>query len=446
VIVWQNLHPLLEDRAGEFLDTVAARKLGGSPNVARLMPRVVERILARGRTNPELALSLFTMLTEGQEPAPEAARRCLAVLAGKVHSGETGAAEAEALRRRMGPVLRRLLARSSADPLHLDAAVLAASLRDPAGLEVARKAFASPGQPEATRLKALEALVAARDPAVLDAVAPVLADHKGLSVTFRGEVLGALGKLDDPEVATLVLADYPRMEPELRPQALELLTQRAAWSKQLLGAIARKEVSASDLNVNQIRKLLTSHDPDLVRQARALWGTVREGRNPEREKVVAQMGALLRRRRGDPFAGAQVFRKLCGQCHKIYGEGQDVGPDITVNGRGSFEQLLSNVFDPSLVIGTAYQATTVTTARGRSLTGLLVEDSPSRVVLKTEGGKLETVPRDEVEEMTVSKVSLMPEGIEQQLKPQEIVDLFAFLTIDKPPGDPTARKLPGTPR
>ena len=49
----------------------------------------------------------------------------------------------------------------------------------------------------------------------------------------------------------------------------------------------------------------------------------------------------------------EVFKKLCAQCHKIYGEGQDVGPDITLNGRGSFEQLLSNVFDPSLVIGAA---------------------------------------------------------------------------------------------
>jgi hypothetical protein len=47
--------------------------------------------------------------------------------------------------------------------------------------------------------------------------------------------------------------------------------------------------------------------------------------------------------------------------------------------------------------------------------------------------------------MAVSKVSLMPEGVEKQLKPQEIADLFAFLCLDKPPSDPTAKRIPGTP-
>ena len=46
----------------------------------------------------------------------------------------------------------------------------------------------------------------------------------------------------------------------------------------------------------------------------------------------------------------------------------------------------------------------------------------------------------------MSKVSLMPEGMEKQLKPQEIADLFAFLVLDKPPSDPTARRIPGTPK
>jgi hypothetical protein len=48
--------------------------------------------------------------------------------------------------------------------------------------------------------------------------------------------------------------------------------------------------------------------------------------------------------------------------------------------------------------------------------------------------------------MNVSRVSLMPEGIEKQLKPQEIADLFAFLVLDRPPDDPAARKIPGAPR
>jgi putative heme-binding domain-containing protein len=148
---------------------------------------------------------------------------------------------------------------------------------------------------------------------------------------------------------------------------------------------------------------------------------------------------------GDAKAGRLVFNKVCGQCHKMHGEGQEVGPDITVNGRASFEQLLSNVFDPSLVIGADYQAVTVSTTKGRVLTGLLVEDSKERVSLKVQGGKLEIVPRAEVEEIQRSKVSLMPEGLEKQIPSNEIRDLFAYLLLDKPPEDSKAKKIPGAP-
>jgi hypothetical protein len=104
--------------------------------------------------------------------------------------------------------------------------------------------------------------------------------------------------------------------------------------------------------------------------------------------------------------------------------------------------LLSNVFDPSLVIGAAYQALTVATTDGRVLSGLLAEDNDQRIVLKTQGGKLETVARADVDEIKISSLSLMPEELEKQLQPQELADLFAFITLDKPPGDPTARQLP----
>jgi putative heme-binding domain-containing protein len=85
----------------------------------------------------------------------------------------------------------------------------------------------------------------------------------------------------------------------------------------------------------------------------------------------------------------------------------------------------------------------VATTDGRVLTGLLAEDGKERVVLKIQGGKLETIPRSQIDEMKTNPLSLMPEEIEKQFAPQEIADLFAFLCLDKPPSDPTARPLPG---
>ncbi len=294
------------------------------------------------------------------------------------------------------------------------------------------------------RLRALEALVSARDPKIVDVAGEVLGDAN-TSKLLRAQILAALGRLEDPRVADAVLWVYAKLELDLRPAAIDLLTQRPTWGKQLLKAMEAKNVPPVVLSVNQVRKLLANKDQEIAELIKKQWGTLRDDRNPEREKVVKEMKDFLTHSKGDPTKGFKVFETVCAKCHKIHGEGQDVGPDITNNGRSTFDQLLSNVFDPSLVIGAAYQATTVTTVRGRAISGLLVEDSPARIVLKLEGGKLETIPREQIDEVNISKVSLMPEGLEKQLKPQELADLFAFLCLDKPPSDATARKIPGAP-
>jgi putative heme-binding domain-containing protein len=443
-IVWQNLHPLLQDHAEQFLDALAPINLGKHPAVANLMPRVVERLLDRRKKEPGQIVRLFGMLQKSPATHP-AARQVLALLAARVQNGEIQGETLNELRKQFAPILSRLLVEKPAGPLRLDAAMLTVSLGESAGRDIVGAALTAKDLPESERQRALDALVAAHDSSVLDAASGILADVKGQPLSLRGRVLEALGKLDEPRVASVVLNDYPEMEPDLRPRAIELLTQRGAWGRQLVRAVLDKKVPAGAVNVNQVRKLQGIKDAELARQVRAIWGTVREGRNPEREKVVADMRNFLRARRGDARKGAVVFKTLCAQCHKIYGEGQEVGPDLTSNGRASFDQLLSNVFDPSLVIGASYQATTVETKQGRTLTGLLVENGPQRVVLKTQGGKLEIVPRGEIEEVSVSTVSLMPEGIEKQLKPEEIADLFAFLTLDRPPGESGAKPIPGTP-
>jgi putative heme-binding domain-containing protein len=107
--------------------------------------------------------------------------------------------------------------------------------------------------------------------------------------------------------------------------------------------------------------------------------------------------------------------------------------------------LLTKVFDPNQSLRAGFQAATVYTVQGRALTGVLIEDNSSRVVLKLQGGKVEKVPRDDVDSVMLSKVSLMPEGIEKQLSEQELADLFAFLSLDRSPEDAQARKIPGAP-
>ncbi|HEV3007328.1 MAG TPA: PVC-type heme-binding CxxCH protein, partial [Pirellulales bacterium] len=443
-IVWQNLHPLLEEQSDRFVELAGRASLAEQPNLLAIMPRAVERILGRQRAGPRPIVALLHLLSAPGNSDGALAGRCLAILAAKVQSREIAGARLDELRDALSPWLADALAGPADAPLYLDAALLATTWKDPTALKVVRGVFASARQPDGRRLQALDALVAAGDAELLDSVSLALADAERGSLELRRRTLASLGRLEAPRVADVVLRAYPRLETEVKPQAIELLTGRAAWSKQLLAAIAEGTLPADALNQNQVRKLLASKDAELVEQVGKTWGTIRTERNPAREQVIAQMRRLIRRRTpGEALRGEAVFKKVCGQCHKMFGEGQDVGPDITSNGRSTFEQLLSNVFDPSLVIGASYQARTVTTSDGRVITGLVTEDDQQRLVLKVQGGKLETIARDDVDEMEVSKLSLMPEELEKQLKPEEIADLFAYITLDRPPSDPQARELAG---
>jgi putative heme-binding domain-containing protein len=226
---------------------------------------------------------------------------------------------------------------------------------------------------------------------------------------------------------------------------VELLLEREPWARKLLDAVVTGRLPRSVLSPNHLRKILESNDREAIWAVEKSWGSIRAERNPEREKVVNLMGEYLRHTPGNARAGRAAFRKLCAQCHTIYGEGTVVGPDLTSNGRGSFDQLLASIFDPSLVIGPAYQTTTVVTEDGRNLTGLVAEDGDRRIVLVLPGGGREAIARNNVKSVRVSRLSMMPEGIETLLDRKELADLFAFLALDRPPDDPHARVIPGAP-
>ena len=433
-IAWNNLHPLLETNSARF---VTLQKTW-SPALAFLSPRIVERLMS-AQTLEAAALAKFAsfVTTNDQIRATE----CLSVISSKLSAlSETTTAQ---LKSALKPLIDDLLAKEKNTPLLLSAQLLAARL-GLAEVDIAavRQRFSSGNQPETARLEALDALVVFRDPELLAILPEVLSAG---SPQFNRRVFIALGRIEDPRLADVLLREYPNLAPELQPLAIDLIMQRERWARKLLDAVLANKLPKSVLNANHLRKIVESNDREALWAVEKAFGRIREERNPEREKVVADMAAYLQENIGDPHRGQTVFRNLCAQCHTMYGEGGAVGPDITGNGRASFEQLLSNVLDPSLVIGPAYQVTTVVTKDGRNLTGLIAEDNEQRIVVKLPGEGEEIVPRNNVKYTRVSKLSMMPEGLETAFDKKDLADLFAFLALDKPPTDPAAKLIPGAP-
>ncbi len=351
-IAWNNLHPLLETDSATFVSSVRSKERL-SPALATLSPRMVERILSAQKPDAASVAALIKFVADRDG---ERTRECLSAVSSKLTAlSEPATLE---LKTELKPVLQELLLRQNDTPILLSAKLLAARLGlaqvDSAAV---RTRFTAADQPEATRLQALDALIAFRDPDLLAVLPEIFAPGPP---QFIRRVFAALGRIEDP------------IAPELQPLAIDLIMQREPWARKLLDAVLANKLPKGVLNANHLRKILESNDRDALWTVEKTFGRIREERNPEREKVVAEMDAYFREHIGDPHQGQTVFRNLCAQCHTIYGEGGKLGPDITANGRASFEQLLSNVFDPSLVIGPGYEVTTVVTKNGRNLTGLIV--------------------------------------------------------------------------
>lgn len=227
----------------------------------------------------------------------------------------------------------------------------------------------------------------------------------------------------DPRVGPAIVAHWKAMGPAVRREAAEALFTRRERLAALLDGIEAKTIAAAELDPARRKGLLVI--PDRAIRARAETLLSQEAR-PDRGAVIAQYRKALELT-GDPAKGKGVFTKVCATCHRAEGAGAQVGPDLaTVTGR-SPEDLLIHILDPNREIAPNYLNYVVITVDGRSLSGLIAEETAGAVTLKRAEGATDVVTRKQIEEIASTGLSLMPEGLEQGLDPQAVADLISYL-------------------
>lgn len=465
-IVWENLHRNLEGRERSLLDWMGSADLASLPVVEGISPRAIGLLLDRsGPIDSERAAAtpprtfrlrllecLFPRIRSVSAPTRSSYSsnlfNDLFTLAMENPSNEGLIVEIfESLWDRIadGQIEdrgRKVLSPQNQERLaaHLSddgdsgsiAKAILASWGNERALTVARREVGGTGIPDRDRTRLVHALALAEEKSVLQVTEAILRGGAE-SDAMKGAALAALGRTGFPEVGPIILSAWPSLPQTERPQAVNILTGKRPWAQSLVDAVSRGEIPKETLNVNTARRLAQFGDEVLTERVEGLWGKVRTDRDPEREQLVKHYKWVLTQGDGDPIEGMRIFQKACAQCHKIYGEGREVGPDITVNGRDGIDQILSNVLDPNLTIGSGYIAWTVWTVDEEIHTGILVENSDDRVVLKLEGDEQAVIPRSEVADMAESRVSLMPERLEEGMTDQQFRDLIAFLQTSEPP-------------
>src|SRR5581483_4078787 len=162
-------------------------------------------------------------------------------------------------------------------------------------------------------------------------------------------------------------------------------------------------------------------------RVRKHWGNIRSGTPEEKLADVRRMNNDLRAGPGDPKSGRLLFQEHCASCHQLFGEGTAIGPDLTHANRKDRDFLLVSIVDPNVVIRKEYLVHMVQSPNGRVLSGLLVEQTPDSVTLLSTKNERTRIPRDQIEVMQELPVSLMPEGLLKDFKPQQLRDLFSYL-------------------
>jgi putative membrane-bound dehydrogenase-like protein len=244
---------------------------------------------------------------------------------------------------------------------------------------------------------------------------------------IRSAALSALAALDEPAVSQRILTIYPQLSPILRSRAIDALAARKTSAATLLQAISAETLPAADVSADQQRQLAAHQDRELEAAITRIWGRVRSATPEEKLAVVRRLNNDLRAASGDAASGQLLFREHCGKCHKLFGEGTPIGPDLTAANRGDRDFLLVSLIDPSAQVRKEFLSHVVQTVDGRVLTGIVVDESATGITLLDAANQRLNVNKNDIEVIEPSTASLMPEGQIEKLTPTQLRDLFSYL-------------------
>jgi len=328
---------------------------------------------------------------------------------------------------------------ASPDPGVRDLAVgLALQFDDPRALATVKAMMLDATAPAAGRLSAVGALAERRTPGLAGALQGLLREP-----ALRAGAIRALASYDDPATPAAILGLYPGLSPAERVDAVATLASRPAYALGLLDAVRAGSIPRRDVSTATARQLLAMNDRRVAEALGPAWGTIR-ATSAEKGPMMARYKAILgpdRLKGADPGRGRAVFRASCVACHRLFDEGNDLGPELTGSDRANADYVLENVLDPSASVGREYRATTVALKDGRVLSGLLQDEGGRTLAVRTTNDRV-VLDRDDVEEVRPSDRSLMPEGLFENLGDAEVRDLVAYLAAKAQVPAPTPSPNP----
>ncbi len=260
----------------------------------------------------------------------------------------------------------------------------------------------------------------------VEVAAELLAPQTPLEVQIA--VAERLTSQNDAELYALLLAGWTSYSPTLQTEILMALAERKQGAKLLLARLEQGDIQASAITP-VVRERLLAH-PDAALRAK-LAQQLETATSADRRQVLVRYASALSLP-GNAERGQQLFRTHCAACHALGGVGGQVGPNLDSLTDRSAPAMLEAIFDPNRSVEARYMSYAAITSDGRVRTGRIDVETGSSITLVRADGKAEVLLRHEIDELRATGKSLMPEGLEKDLSPQDVADLLALVARQSP--------------
>ncbi len=253
------------------------------------------------------------------------------------------------------------------------------------------------------------------------------------------DAIRGLAAFDDPKTPHLIIDRYDSLRREpTRREAITTLTSRPASINALLAAVSAGKVKRDQVSPFQLRQMQLLGNKLINRDIDRLWPELKAISSEKLERIAHYRKALTTSELGsaDLSAGRTLFNQNCGKCHRLFGTGGRIGPDLTGSQRNNLNYLLENTVDPSATVSKNFHLSIALMDDGRVVGGIVAEENERAVTIQTDSERL-VLLRDEIEELRISNLSMMPERQLDVMTSKQVRDLIGYLM------SPSQVPLPG---
>ncbi|HMJ90579.1 MAG TPA: c-type cytochrome, partial [Candidatus Acidoferrum sp.] len=250
--------------------------------------------------------------------------------------------------------------------------------------------------------------------------------HISVSPALQIAATESLVFFHDGRGVTNLLMRWHDLAPQTRSHAISLLLARPADTAILLDEVENNNVLRSEFTPADLQRLFAVTETSIRNRAFMVFAP----KASTRSEVLKEFRPALDLK-GDTRRGHKIFSERCASCHHVGKEGFYVGPDLASVVTNGKEKLLTSIVDPNAEVASSYMAYTVETKDGDAYYGIVAGDNPQTLTIKMPGGVTEQIPRSSIAVFRSSDKSMMPEGVELGMAPQDMADLLEFIISPK---------------